>query len=149
MSARERRALYPAIEPYRHDRLKVGAGHEIYYEECGNRFGKPVVIVHGGPGGGCNATMRRYHDPERYRIVFLMRDVEEMSIEETALLLDLRHQTVSTRLHRARKLLKQALGERLATVFTDTFPFAGAPCDRLTQAILDRFAVRLLEITSH
>ena len=87
--------------------------------------------------------------PERYRIVFLMRDVEEMSIEETALLLGLRHQTVSTRLYRARKLLQQALGDKLATVFTDTFPFAGAPCDRLTQAVLDRFAVRLREVKSH
>ncbi|MBO0766472.1 MAG: prolyl aminopeptidase [Hyphomicrobiaceae bacterium] len=69
MSARERLALYPPIEPYRHGRLKVGAGHEIYYEECGNPRGKPAVVVHGGPGGGCNPTMRRYHDPERYRIV--------------------------------------------------------------------------------
>ena len=69
MSARERLGLYPPIEPYRHGRLKVGAGHEIYYEECGNPHGKPVLIVHGGPGGGCNATMRRYHDPARYRIV--------------------------------------------------------------------------------
>ena len=69
MSARERLALYPPIEPYRHARLKVAAGHEIYFEECGNPHGKPVVIVHGGPGGGCNPTMRRYHDPERYRIV--------------------------------------------------------------------------------
>jgi proline iminopeptidase len=69
MSARERLALYPTIEPYRHARLKVGAAHEIYYEECGNPRGKPVVVVHGGPGGGCNPTMRRYHDPERYRIV--------------------------------------------------------------------------------
>jgi proline iminopeptidase len=69
MSSRERLALYPPIEPYRHARLKVGAGHEIYYEECGNPNGKPVIIVHGGPGGGCNPTMRRYHDPERYRIV--------------------------------------------------------------------------------
>ena len=69
MSARERLSLYPPIEPYRHGRLKVGAGHEIYFEECGNPHGKPVAIVHGGPGGGCNATMRRYHDPARYRIV--------------------------------------------------------------------------------
>src|SRR5687768_13913994 len=52
--------------------------------------------------------------PERYRIVFVMRDVEEMSIEETALLLDLRPQTVSTRLHRARKLLRQSLQDKLA-----------------------------------
>jgi proline iminopeptidase len=69
MSAREHLALYQPIEPYRHGRVKVGAGHEIYYEECGNPHGKPVAIVHGGPGGGCNATMRRYHDPARYRIV--------------------------------------------------------------------------------
>ena len=69
MSVRERLVLYPPIEPYRHARLKVSAGHEIYYEECGNPRGKPVLIVHGGPGGGCNATMRRYHDPARYRIV--------------------------------------------------------------------------------
>jgi RNA polymerase sigma factor (sigma-70 family) len=82
--------------------------------------------------------------PEHYRIVFIMRDVEEMSIEETALLLGLRPQTVGTRLYRARKLLRQALGDRLATVFTDTFPFAGAPCDRLTQAVIDRLAGRLI-----
>ena len=87
--------------------------------------------------------------PEHYRIVFVMRDVEEMSIEETALLLGLRPQTVSTRLHRARKLLRQVLADRFATVFSDIFPFAGAPCDRLTQAVLDRLAIRLLEIKSH
>jgi proline iminopeptidase len=69
MSARERLQLYPPIEPYRHGRLKVGDGHEIYFEECGNPRGKPVAVVHGGPGGGCNPTMRRYHDPARYRIV--------------------------------------------------------------------------------
>jgi proline iminopeptidase len=64
-----RRTLYPEIEPYRTGRMKVSALHEIYYEECGNPRGKPVVIVHGGPGGGCNPAMRRYHDPDRYRIV--------------------------------------------------------------------------------
>ena len=69
MSARERLGLYPAIEPYRQERLKVGGGYEIYFEECGNPRGRPVAIVHGGPGGGCNSTMRRYHDPARYRIV--------------------------------------------------------------------------------
>ncbi len=69
MSARERLGFYPQIEPYRHGRLKVKGGHEIYFEECGNPEGKPALIVHGGPGGGCNSTMRRYHDPARYRIV--------------------------------------------------------------------------------
>ena len=81
--------------------------------------------------------------PEHYRIVFVMRDVEEMSIEETALLLGLRPETVSTRLHRARKLLREALQEQVADVFTDTLLFGGARCDRLTQAVLDRLAVRL------
>jgi proline iminopeptidase len=69
MSARERLGLYPPIEPYRQGRLKVGGGHEIFCEECGNPDGRPALIVHGGPGGGCNATMRRYHDPARYRII--------------------------------------------------------------------------------
>jgi proline iminopeptidase len=64
-----RHAHYPAIEPYAQARMKVSGGHEIYYEECGNPQGKPVVIVHGGPGGGTNATMRRYHDAARYRII--------------------------------------------------------------------------------
>jgi len=81
--------------------------------------------------------------PEHYRIVCVMRDVEEMSIEETAHLLGLPPQTVSTRLHRARKLLRQALQDKVAGVFTDTFLFGGARCDRLTQAVLDRLAVRL------
>ena len=69
MSARERHGLYPPIEPYRTGHLDVGAGHRIYYEETGLRSGKPVVMVHGGPGGGSNPTMRRYHDPSRHRIV--------------------------------------------------------------------------------
>jgi proline iminopeptidase len=69
MPSHERFGLYPPIEPNRQGRLAVSGGHEIYYEDCGNRDGKPVVIVHGGPGGGCNPTMRRYHDPARYRII--------------------------------------------------------------------------------
>ncbi len=69
MSVRERLGLYPAIEPYAHGMLDVGDGHQIYFEQCGNPRGKPVAIVHGGPGGGANATMRRFHDPQRYRII--------------------------------------------------------------------------------
>lgn len=65
----ERNTLFPAIEPYSTHRLKVSALHEIYVEECGNPRGKPVVLVHGGPGGGSNPNMRRYHDPAIYRIV--------------------------------------------------------------------------------
>lgn len=69
MSARDRYQLFPAIEPFSEGRLAVGHGHEIYYEECGNPRGQPALIVHGGPGGGTNPTMRRYHDPRHYRII--------------------------------------------------------------------------------
>src|SRR5690606_12281865 len=61
--------LYPEIEPYSTGTLKVDDRHELYFEECGNPDGKPVVMLHGGPGGGCTAKMRRFHDPAKYRIV--------------------------------------------------------------------------------
>lgn len=63
------RSLYPPIEPDRFGKLLVGDGNEIYWEECGNPEGKPVVFLHGGPGGGCAPDHRRYFDPEQYRIV--------------------------------------------------------------------------------
>ena len=65
----ERRVLYPEIEPYRTGRLPVSGGHDLYFEECGNPEGKPVVFVHGGPGGGTEPKQRRYFDPAAYRIV--------------------------------------------------------------------------------
>jgi proline iminopeptidase len=65
----DRRPLYPEIQPYRTGRLKVGGPHELYYEESGNPQGKPVVFLHGGPGGGTEPKMRRYFDPTRYRII--------------------------------------------------------------------------------
>ncbi|MGE4360281.1 MAG: prolyl aminopeptidase, partial [Lysobacteraceae bacterium] len=61
--------LYPAIEPYASGTLQVSERHCLHYEECGNPAGKPVVVLHGGPGGGCSPKMRRFHDPARYRIV--------------------------------------------------------------------------------
>ena len=63
------RELYPEIEVFDSGMLAVDARHRIYYEQCGNPDGKPVVILHGGPGAGCSAKMRRFHDPARYRIV--------------------------------------------------------------------------------
>jgi proline iminopeptidase len=63
------RGLYPDIEPYDSGFLAVDARHRLFYEQCGNPDGKPVVLLHGGPGAGCGARMRRFHDPARYRIV--------------------------------------------------------------------------------
>ncbi len=76
--------------------------------------------------------------PEPFRVVFVMRDVEEMSIEETASHLGIRPQTVKTRLHRARRLLRQSLDGELASTLKEMFPFAGVRCARITEAVLSR-----------
>lgn len=61
--------LYPPIDPFDQQMLDVGQGHQVYVEQCGNPAGQPVVVVHGGPGGGCSPAMRRYFDPKHYRII--------------------------------------------------------------------------------
>jgi len=61
--------LYPPVEAYLTGRLKVTEGHELYYEESGNPQGKPVVFLHGGPGGGSDPKQRRFFHPGKYRIV--------------------------------------------------------------------------------
>ena len=63
-----RRGLYSDNEPFAAGWLPTGDGHEIYYEECGKPNGKPCVILHGGPGGAINPTMRRFFDPKRWRM---------------------------------------------------------------------------------
>jgi RNA polymerase sigma-70 factor (ECF subfamily) len=76
--------------------------------------------------------------PEPFRLVFILREVEELSVEETASHLDLKPETVKTRLHRARKRLRQALDARLGDVMIGTYPFLGARCARITEAVLRR-----------
>ncbi len=61
--------LYPEIEPYRTGTLAVSTVHTLYFEECGNPKGKPVVFIHGGPGGGSGPQDRRFFNPECYRII--------------------------------------------------------------------------------
>jgi proline iminopeptidase len=63
------RDLYPEIEPYDQGMLPVSPVHTLYYEQCGNPEGVPVVFLHGGPGGGTSPDYRRFFDPAAYRIV--------------------------------------------------------------------------------
>ncbi|MHA1127364.1 MAG: prolyl aminopeptidase [Alphaproteobacteria bacterium] len=67
--AQPRRSLYPAREPFHHQMLKVSGGHTLYVEQSGNENGEPVVVLHGGPGGGCSPAMRRFFDPDHYRVI--------------------------------------------------------------------------------
>ena len=61
--------LYPLIDPTANGFLAVDTGHTLYWETCGNPRGIPALFLHGGPGGGCSATSRRFFDPLRYRII--------------------------------------------------------------------------------
>ena len=61
--------FYPEIEPFHSGFLKVSDLHEIYFEQCGNPKGQPVIFVHGGPGGGISSDHRRYFDPSHYHII--------------------------------------------------------------------------------
>jgi proline iminopeptidase len=63
------KGLYRVPEPYNSGFLRVSDVHEIYFEECGNPNGKAALFLHGGPGGGTDARMRGFFDPQRYRIV--------------------------------------------------------------------------------
>jgi proline iminopeptidase len=137
MSARERFALYPPIEPYRQGRLSVGGGHEIYFEECGNPAGEPALVVHGGPGGGSNPTMRRYHDPKRYRIVLFDqrgcgRSIPHASIENNTtwdLVADIERLREHLKLERWR-LFGGSWGSTLSLAYAETHP------DRVVSLIL-------------
>jgi proline iminopeptidase len=63
------KSLYPPIDPFDQRMVEVGDGHRLYVEQCGNPDGLPVVVLHGGPGGGCSPIMRRFFDPAGWRIV--------------------------------------------------------------------------------
>ncbi len=63
------RQLYPVIQPYFYQMMEVSDGHTLYVEECGNPDGIPVIVLHGGPGGGCSPGMRRFFHPDMYRII--------------------------------------------------------------------------------
>ena len=78
--------------------------------------------------------------PEPFRLVFILREVEELSVEETASHLGLKSETVKTRLHRARRRLRQSLDAQLSGVMGGAYPFLGLRCARITEAVLQRLA---------
>lgn len=137
MPPKSRFDLYPDIEPYRTGRLKVSDLHQIYFEECGNPNGKPVLMVHGGPGGGSNSTMRRYHDPKVYRIILF----DQRGCGRSTPHAELRENTTwhlvsdmeALREHlgiRAWQLCGGSWGSTLALVYAETHP------GRVTELIL-------------
>ena len=76
-------------------------------------------------------------------MVLSVREVEELSVEETASHLNLKVETVKTRLHRARRRLRAALDAQLADVMVGAYPFLGARCERITEVVLRRLAEKL------
>ncbi len=121
--------LYPSIKPYVTHQLPVDATHTLYIEECGNPKGLPVVFLHGGPGGGCNADHRRYFDPVLYRIVLFDQRGSGQSTPHAELKSNTTQALVSD-LEAIRQFLKidkwvlfgGSWGATLALVYAETYP---------------------------
>jgi RNA polymerase sigma-70 factor, ECF subfamily len=116
--------------------------------------GEARVLIFPGTGPGADpetdascAEVRRLLEravddlPEAFRLVFVMREIEQMSVEETALQLEILPETVKTRLHRARRLLRDALKEKLGSIVQDAYAFDGERCERMTEAVLKQIGV--------
>ncbi|MCE9671902.1 prolyl aminopeptidase [Myxococcus stipitatus] len=131
------RALYPPLEPYRMGRLKVSSLHELYFEECGNPRGKPVLFVHGGPGGGTDARQRRFFDPSVYRIILFDqrgcgRSTPHASLEENTtwdLVADMERLRVHLGIERWQ-LFGGSWGSTLSLAYAQTHP------ERVTELVL-------------
>ena len=132
-----RLTLYPEIVPYRTSRLRVSDLHEIYFEECGSPAGKPVVLLHGGPGGGTNPVMRRYHDPRIYRTILFDqrgcgRSTPHASLEENTTW-DLVEDMERLRIHlgvQRWQVFGGSWGSTLALAYAETYP------DRVMELVL-------------
>lgn len=75
--------------------------------------------------------------PDSFRTVFVLREVEGLSVEDTGEVLGIPSATVKTRLHRARHRLQQALAPEVGSALSGVFPFAGADCAAMTEKVLD------------
>ena len=117
MNERLEAILYPPIEPYDVGELIAGEGNRLYYEQSGNPDGKPVVFLHGGPGGATSAWHRRFFDPERYRIIlFDQRGCGRSTPHASEPDADLRHNT-TWHLVADMDLLRRSLGIERWQVF--------------------------------
>jgi proline iminopeptidase len=133
----ERRVHFPPIEPYNTHRLRVSEIHELHLAEYGNPQGKPVVLVHGGPGAGSNPSMPRFHDPEAHRIVLFDqrgcgRSTPHAELEENTTW-DLVADMERIRLHlgiERWQLFGGSWGSCLALAYAETHP------ERVTEIIL-------------
>ena len=98
----------------------------------------------GEPAGDLLQLVEQATDnlPEVFRLVFVTRVIEGMSVEETSELLGIKPETVKTRLHRARQLVRDQLDKQIGPVLMDAFPFAGRRCDRMTEAVMIRLGFR-------
>ena len=123
------RDLYPPIEPFKTGYLKVSDLHEIHYELCGNPDGIPVMILHGGPGGGSYPDLRRYHDPARYLLILhdqrgsgRSKPYCELRENNTpALVADIERLRKHLQLHQVH-VFGGSWGSTLALAYAETYP---------------------------
>ncbi len=123
------REIYPAIEPFDSGFLRVSPVHQIYYEQSGNPQGKPVVFIHGGPGGGTVPKMRRFFDPAAYRIILFDqrgcgRSTPHASLEDNhtwALVADMEQLRIHLGIARWQ-LFGGSWGSTLALAYAQTHP---------------------------
>ncbi len=133
--------MYPEIEPHASGHLDTGDGNLVYWEECGNPDGKPVVFLHGGPGGGSSPSHRRLFDPSAYRIVLFDQRGCGRSLPHASTTGDL---SLNTTWHLVAdiELLRESLGISRWQVFggswgsTLALAYAEKHPDRVTELVL-------------
>jgi proline iminopeptidase len=133
-----RRTLYPHFQPYQTGMLDVGDGHSLYWELSGNPDGKPVVFLHGGPGGGSSPEHRRQFDPEKYKILVF----DQRGCGKSTPYAELDHNTTWDLVEDIEKLRTEVAevdkwqvfggswGSTLAITYAETHP------DRVTELVL-------------